>query len=155
MNEIVPLDHDGIVAMFKRDYISRRLPGDFMHTLVSGNIPIQGHKGDINGTFHEWLFSLMFPTLEKQVSFGTGKGGMKKWLCKCYTVDFLDKKEKYIYEIDGKGHDHGIHNLKDQIRDYFFSEKGYKVIRVTNKDVENLLVKRFRRAYGGITSGQQ
>jgi hypothetical protein len=152
VNEIVHLDDETIIKMFKKEYMTKRLPGDFMYIFFNENIPIQGHKGDIHGTFHEWLFSLLFPTLKKQVSFGTGKGGLKKWLCKCYTADFVDEEDKYIFEIDGKSHNYGIHHLKDKLRDIFFTEKGYKIVRLSNAEVENMLVKRYRRIYGRTAS---
>ena len=36
-------------------------------------------------TTHERVFHLMYPSLEKQVVIGTGKGGYKKWGVKKFT----------------------------------------------------------------------
>jgi Uncharacterized protein conserved in bacteria len=101
-----------------------------------------GGCGDYR-TAHEKVFSLMFPDLQSQVPFGTGKGGYKKYRAKRYIADFYDPDRKIIYEIDGTNHKREIEQLKDKIRDYFFyHELGIRTIRLTNKDIENLLMKR-------------
>ncbi len=102
-----------------------------------------GGQNDKRNTLHENIFQAMYPNLETQVTFGTGKGGYKKYLSKKYTVDFLDRDKRTIYEIDGLSHFTEIGVIKDQIRDYFFlHELGLKTIRITNKKVEELLLER-------------
>ncbi len=57
-----------------------------------------------------------------------------------YILDFYCAEKHLIIEIDG-----GIHNSKDQkeydfIRDKFFKDLNYKVLRLKNDEVENNLV---------------
>ena len=97
MNGIKPLDHlddKAIVKILKDEYMRKRFLNDFAYMLFNGNIHIEGHKGDIHGTFHEWLFSLMFPQLKKQVSFGTGINGYKEYRCKCYVAENVEISAK-------------------------------------------------------------
>jgi very-short-patch-repair endonuclease len=54
-----------------------------------------------------------------------------------YIVDFYCQKYKLIIELDGE-----IHNTKeareyDEVRDKFFKELGYTVLRFKNSEVEN------------------
>ena len=117
-------------------------PGIYMTEIFSffddGNHSrIRGAKGDKRGTFHEWLFYLLVGYgLKSQVSFGTGKGGLKRWGAKCYTVDFLNEEDKSIFEIDGNSHNKKRAKYKDKIRDMFFKSKGYRTYRLTNKEIE-------------------
>lgn len=153
MNEIVSADtmtDTEIIAGLKRTYDLQRFPNDVFSMVFGNGLLIKGSKGDKNGTFHEWLFASLFPELEKQVSFGTGKGGYEKWLSKCYIADFLDKKRKTIYEIDGRNHKNRLRQLKDELRTLFFREKGYRVIRYTNKQVEDIVLMNCRCGYGGL-----
>lgn len=104
-----------------------------------------GGQNDKRHTLHENIFQALYPDLESQVTFGTGKGGYKKYLSKKYTADFLDRKNRIIYEIDGANHFTEIGILKDQIRDHFFlHELGIKTIHITNEKVEKLLLERLR-----------
>ena len=50
-----------------------------------------------------------------------------------FVIDFLCPSKKVILEIDGK-----IHlktRFRDQERDEYFMEKGYKVLRIKNEEV--------------------
>lgn len=97
-------------------------------------------------TKHENVFAKMYPGLERQVTFGTGKGGLEKWHTKKYTCDFFDRKNKIIYEIDGDSHKSEYQMLKDKFRDcFFFLEKNIKTVRVTNREVEEMLLERIRK----------
>lgn len=103
------------------------------------------HKSNFHGgcndhfnTKHENIFYHIFPFLKKQVVFGTGKNGYKKYLSKKYTADFVDPIGMTIIEIDGYSHKKYIQKIKDQIRDKFFDDIGYDTVRFTNKEVENL-----------------
>lgn len=87
-------------------------------------------------TKHEIMFASMFPHLKQQITFGTGKGGLKKWLTKKFTVDFYDEKNKVAYEIDGKSHQTKIGWVSDRLKDHFMKEKGIIVIHYTNEQVE-------------------
>jgi len=53
-----------------------------------------------------------------------------------YIIDFYCQKYKLIVELDGE-----VHNTKeakeyDAVRDKFFNELGYKVVRFKNEEVE-------------------
>ncbi len=50
-----------------------------------------------------------------------------------YIVDFICRRLKLIVEIDGESHDQK--GETDEIRDKVMKELGYKVIRVTEKEV--------------------
>jgi very-short-patch-repair endonuclease len=78
----------------------------------------------------------MNPHLKRQITFGTGKGGLKKWLTKKFTVDFYDEKNKIAYEIDGKSHRTKMGWVNDRLKDHFMKEKGILVIHYTNEQVE-------------------
>ena len=107
-----------------------------------------GGANDRRNTLHENMFSLLCPHLDKQVVFGTGKGGYSKYLTKRYIADFYDSHNKVIYEIDGESHTTEIQKLKDTLRDYFFlHEHGIKTIRITNKDVEQMIFDRLIELY--------
>lgn len=96
-------------------------------------------------TKHENVFAQMYPGLERQVTFGTGKGGLEKWHTKKYTCDFFDRKNKIIYEIDGDTHKTELQIIKDQLRDcFFFLEKDIRTVRITNREVEEKLLLRIR-----------
>lgn len=54
-----------------------------------------------------------------------------------YIADFYCQKYKLIIELDGE-----IHNTKeaeeyDEVRDKYFKELGYKILRFQNSEVEN------------------
>lgn len=97
-------------------------------------------------TKHEKAFSLLYPYLEKQVAFGTGKGGYKEWGVKKFTVDFYNKKTNTIYEIDGASHFTEIGRLKDEYRDGLLHLlHGVNTVRISNKEVEMMLLERIRK----------
>jgi very-short-patch-repair endonuclease len=52
---------------------------------------------------------------------------------KNYIVDFYCSSEKLIIELDGNPHGEYIQIQRDEIRDKFFLENGYRVIRFENK----------------------
>jgi very-short-patch-repair endonuclease len=52
-----------------------------------------------------------------------------------FIVDFYCSFEKLIIELDGDPHGDYIQIQKDENRDKFFEEKGYKVIRFENRFV--------------------
>jgi very-short-patch-repair endonuclease len=49
-----------------------------------------------------------------------------------YVVDFVCFESKVIVEVDGGQH---ADNAKDAIRDRYFSDRGYRVLRFWNNDV--------------------
>ena len=102
-----------------------------------------GFKGSLGGipTAHENMFEILRPNYSKQVHFGTGIGGVKEYGTNKYTVDFLSNSEiKTIYEIDGGSHNAVDAQNKDSIRDLFFEKSGFRVHRLTNQDVEKMMI---------------
>lgn len=59
----------------------------------------------------------------------TGKMGI------FYIVDFLDKQNRIVIEIDGGYHNSWEQRKKDAIRTKHLERHGYKVYRITNGDV--------------------
>lgn len=97
-----------------------------------------GAKGNIP-TSEEWKFAIMFPDLEKQVSFGSGKGGYEKYTFKNVTVDFLDRENKIAIEIDGKSHNTEFRKIKDKLKSMMLLEvHGIKTYRISNRKVNEL-----------------
>ena len=54
-----------------------------------------------------------------------------------YVVDFVCKEHKIIIELDGGQHNQTQNIENDIDRTKFLEEKGYKVIRFWNNDVDN------------------
>lgn len=107
-----------------------------------------GGINDERNTLHENLFQAMYPNLTPQVHFGTGKGGLKTYMSTRFTVDFFDEVNGIVYEIDGKSHEDELQKTKDRIKELFFEiEHGYKTIRYTNEEVENMVIKRLEYLY--------
>ena len=52
-----------------------------------------------------------------------------------YIVDFCCMKFKVIIEIDGSQHYTEENELADKVRDKYFSDLGFKVLRYSNLDV--------------------
>lgn len=94
-----------------------------------------GGCNDIYYTQHEFIFAEIFPNLQKQVAFGTGKGGYKKYRVKRYIADFVEPSSRTIIEIDGDNHAKPLQSLKDEIRELFFQQQGYTIVRFTNQEV--------------------
>lgn len=62
---------------------------------LSNNLKTPDFKiRQFENTKHEIMFASMNPHLKRQVTFGTGKGGLEKWLTKKFTVDFYDEKKQ-------------------------------------------------------------
>ena len=90
------------------------------------------------------MFGTMFPKLLRQVTFGTGKGGLAKWGSKKYIADFFDPDTNTIFEIDGASHNSRYRQVADALRDKFFENKGIKTIRISNRMVERLYVQQLK-----------
>lgn len=50
-----------------------------------------------------------------------------------YILDFYCAEKRLIVEIDGEIHDNQEHRKYDELRDKYFRELDYKVLRFTNK----------------------
>jgi len=94
--------------------------------------------GKFDFTLHENMFAVLCPTLKRQVTFGTGKGGLEKWGSKKFTADFFNEKEKIVYEIDGNSHKNERNRIVDRIKTIFLETKGICVVRITNEQVEKM-----------------
>ena len=53
-----------------------------------------------------------------------------------YIVDFVCKEAKIIIEIDGGQHNEGVNIQKDEERTAYLSNKGYKVHRFWNNEID-------------------
>lgn len=107
-------------------------------------------------TLHENMFASLFPQFERQVTFGTGKGGLNKWGTKKFVADFYDNENKIVYEIDGKSHGRYINQLTDEIKKRFLEKKGIRTIRITNEQVEDMFKKethKWGEAFNEFTNG--
>lgn len=101
--------------------------------------------GQFDYTIHENMFASLFPQYERQVTFGTGKGGLERWGTKKFVADFYDPEKKIVYEIDGKSHKRLINQLTDEIKRRFLKEKGIEKLRITNEQVEKLFDQETRK----------
>ena len=54
-----------------------------------------------------------------------------------YIADFLDEENRIIFEVDGSVHD--LRQAQDAERTGHLEEAGYRVIRITNDGVRNLM----------------
>lgn len=63
------------------------------------------------------------------------KGGKKKGIDKFYIVDFLDRKNKLIFEIDGGYHNSPEQRKRDYYRTLDLKNLGYTVYRITNTEI--------------------
>ena len=54
-----------------------------------------------------------------------------------YIVDFICRKKKIIIELDGSQHNESENIDKDKQRTEFLENKGYKVLRFWNNEVDN------------------
>ena len=53
-----------------------------------------------------------------------------------YIVDFLERKRRLIIEVDGSQHGFAPNEIADRRRDAFLRNRGYKVLRFWNVDVD-------------------
>ena len=112
---------------------------DVIERLVA-DLPVKKHSVFQN-TKPEILFGIMFPWLQYQVTFGTGKEGLAKWGSKKYVADFYDPNKKEIFEIDGSSHNTPYRKVSDALRDSFSESKGIKTYRISNQTVEKEYVR--------------
>lgn len=50
-------------------------------------------------------------------------------------MDFLDRKNKFVFEIDGKYHDSPEQRKRDYYRTLDLKKLGYTVYRITNEEI--------------------
>lgn len=139
------MDYSDIYEIYKIKIIEKRLFNDLTNQLFGwSNGNFKGGCGDLR-TDHETMFALLYPHLNSQVSFGTGKGGYKEYGFKRVIVDFYDSNKKIAYEIDGDNHKRELQQLKDRMKELFLQiEYGIRTIRFTNKEVEEMLLLRIK-----------
>lgn len=56
--------------------------------------------------------------------------------CGPYIVDFAEKTSKLIVEVDGSQHGFDDGQVKDEQRDRYLADLGYRVLRFWNVDVD-------------------
>jgi very-short-patch-repair endonuclease len=54
-----------------------------------------------------------------------------------YIVDFAEKSGKLVIELDGSQHAEEPHVAKDAVRDQYLKNKGYRVLRFWNAEVDS------------------
>jgi len=54
-----------------------------------------------------------------------------------YIVDFICREKKLVVEIDGGQHNEDLNIRADSVRTQYLNNKGYKVIRFWNSDIDN------------------
>ena len=52
-----------------------------------------------------------------------------------YVADFYCSRSKLVIEIDGQAHDRGDRPRRDERRDAFLQERGYRVLRIAADEV--------------------
>lgn len=58
-----------------------------------------------------------------------------------YILDFYCKDKKLIVELDGEIHNNKSNQEYDSVRDKFFTQLDYKVLRFSNDEVEDNIKK--------------
>jgi hypothetical protein len=132
--------------------LNPRLPKttrELVEYLVDGDTKNGVFAGPVGkGTLHENLFAWMSPELEHQVSFGTGKGGLKNFGCSKIVVDFYCREEKVAFEIDGESHKLSKQIEKDEFKERLLETKyGVSIFRYTNQEVEDKALFRLMSAF--------
>lgn len=52
-----------------------------------------------------------------------------------YFADFVCREQELVVEIDGATHSTNEERTRDALRESFFREQGYRIVRVVNDDV--------------------
>ncbi len=56
-----------------------------------------------------------------------------------YIVDFLERKRRLVIEVDGSQHGLAQNEIADRKRDITLNNRGYKVLRFWNSDVDRAI----------------
>ena len=64
---------------------------------------------------------------------------LRQYVIGDYIVDFICREKKIIIELDGGQHNEQINIVYDLSRTKYLENKGYKVIRFWNNDIDNNL----------------
>ncbi len=60
----------------------------------------------------------------------------RQYVIEPYIADFCCPDQNLVIELDGGEHNHPIKISKDQKRDNFLKEKGYKILRIWNSEID-------------------
>ena len=52
-----------------------------------------------------------------------------------YVADFFVRDACFVVEVDGAAHDFGTRPARDTVRDEYLRENGYRVLRISGRDV--------------------
>lgn len=107
-------------------------------TTIEKSFKAFNKRGTFEYTLHENMFASIFPNLQRQVTFGTGKNGLENWCTKKFTADFFDPINNVVIEIDGKSHLTERQKIVDRLKDVFFAQKGIKVYRISNNKAKEI-----------------
>jgi len=107
----------------------------------------------LNPTFHEKLMAekLDLAGIEYKTQWVIGK----------YIVDFIFQRKQLIIEIDGESHE--LNFDYDRERDNFLRSRGFKVVRIKNKDVKaynvgyikNVPIRKKKKRWKDLTEDQR
>jgi len=88
-------------------------------------------------TKHEWIVRELLDSMGCKYIFQKGFLDAGKIMI----VDFyLPKPRKIVIEIDGSSHIGKEDMVKDAVRDAYFQERGFRVVRMTNQEAEELTI---------------
>lgn len=76
------------------------------------------------------ILKVHFPSVQFQKSFLTGPS--------IIIVDFFIPRRGVVIEIDGNHHYNGEQAFKDRQRDAYLRKRGFKVIRVKNREIDTI-----------------
>lgn len=134
-----PLRGDAFISRISPHKLRAIVRNDDVSAEMESFMQTRGSNGCLRMTQHENLFCFLFPRYQRQVFFGTGKGGYKAYGVRRYCVDFYDPDTAVAVEIDGKGHRGKLQRLKDRIKEIALIQKhGVSVIRLSHAQLEQI-----------------
>ena len=94
---------------------------------------------DAKRAFSDYLRANQTPAerLFARVLYHLGINAEPQVLLRGYIVDFFDRSAGVVFEVDGSSHD--TRSEADAHRDEVFIGAGYRIVRVTNEGVVNLI----------------
>ena len=70
-----------------------------------------------------------------------------------YIIDFALPSQKLIIECDGEKY-HAPGNRKDKIRDIYFGKRGWRIIRLRGKEIDNNISGCIEKILAAVRSGK-
>jgi very-short-patch-repair endonuclease len=60
----------------------------------------------------------------------------RQYVIGAFIADFCCIEKELVVELDGGGHSEGIQRQKDESKDFYLKEQGYKILRFWNNEVK-------------------